>query len=208
MRGVMRREDRWLYPTGYRNGMSGTSLLRALRASLGVTQSELGRRAGVPQPSIARVESGRRDLAVGTLDRLARAGECSVALLPTSVPSVATSVIGLTESITVGDEDLAYRIVIQIADDLAAVDPAVRVALSCLRPGRCGDSRFDAFVAGVVEHRLTEVSAPLPNWVSDVPALDEAWVVDPDDVGDALDGTPPALRSRGVVIGEWELMSS
>jgi hypothetical protein len=41
-----------------------------------------------------------------------------------------------------------------------------------------------------------------------VPALDEAWVVDPDDVGDALDGTPPALRSRGVVIGEWELMSS
>ncbi len=161
--------------------MSGTSLLRALRASLGVTQSDLGRRAGVPQPSIARVESGRRDLAVGTLERLARAGECSVALLPTTVP---------------------------IADDLAAVDPAVRVALSCLRPGRCGDPRFDAFVAGVVEHRLTEVSAPLPNWVSEMPALDEAWVVDPDDVGDALDGTPPALRSRGVVIGEWELMSS
>ena len=188
--------------------MSGMSLLRALRSSLGVTQSALAQRAGIPQPSIARVESGQRDLGVGTLERLAYAGGCSVAVLPTTVPSVATSVIALAESITAGDEDLAYRIVIQIADDLASVDPAVRVALSCLRPGACGDPRFDAFVAGVVEHRLVEVSAPLPSWLSDVPVLDEAWVVDPDDVGDALDGTPPALRRRGVVIGEWELMSS
>ncbi len=188
--------------------MAGHLLLRTLRLSQRLTQSALAQRAGVHQPSIARVESGQRDLAVGTMDRLAFAGGCSVAVLPTTVPSVATSAIALTESITAGDEDLAYRIVIQIADDLASVDPAVRVALSCLRPGACGDPRFDAFVAGVVEHRLVEVSAPVPGWLSDVPVLDEAWVVDPDDVGDALDGTPPALRSRGVVIGEWELMSS
>jgi transcriptional regulator with XRE-family HTH domain len=48
------------------------SLLREARSSAGLTQRELARRAGVPQPTVARIESGAVMPRVDTLDRLLR----------------------------------------------------------------------------------------------------------------------------------------
>lgn len=48
--------------------------LIALREAEGVSQRELARRAGVAQPMIARIESGRvRNLKMGTIARIATA---------------------------------------------------------------------------------------------------------------------------------------
>ena len=53
--------------------ISAASLLRSARRRAGLTQRELARRARVPQPTIAAIESGRQDPRYNTLSRLLRA---------------------------------------------------------------------------------------------------------------------------------------
>jgi transcriptional regulator with XRE-family HTH domain len=53
-------------------------MLRYARARAGLTQRELAARAGIPQPTIARIESRSTTPRVDTLDRLLRA--CGMAL--------------------------------------------------------------------------------------------------------------------------------
>lgn len=45
-------------------------MLRHSRKRAGLTQRELSAKVGIPQETIARIESGRVDPRVGTLDRL------------------------------------------------------------------------------------------------------------------------------------------
>lgn len=47
--------------------------LRSARARAGLSQRELARRSGIPQPTIAAIESGRQDPRHATLERLLRA---------------------------------------------------------------------------------------------------------------------------------------
>ncbi len=47
--------------------------LNGARRSAGLTQRELATRAGVPQPTIARIESGRQMPRADTLDKLLKA---------------------------------------------------------------------------------------------------------------------------------------
>jgi len=53
--------------------MNAARLLRAARAHAGLTQRALAARSGVPQPTIAAIESGAQDPRSRTLDRLIRA---------------------------------------------------------------------------------------------------------------------------------------
>lgn len=46
--------------------------LRTVREGLGFSQSELSRRSGMAQESLSRIETGRRDPRLNTLQRLAR----------------------------------------------------------------------------------------------------------------------------------------
>jgi predicted transcriptional regulator len=50
--------------------MRASSLLRDARREAGLTQRELARRAGMPQPTVARIEGGRVDPRAETLGRL------------------------------------------------------------------------------------------------------------------------------------------
>ncbi len=45
-------------------------MLKHARGRAGLTQRQLAAKAGIPQETIARIESGRVDPRVGTLDRL------------------------------------------------------------------------------------------------------------------------------------------
>ena len=49
------------------------NLVREARKRAGLTQAELGRRAGVPQSTVARIESGARDPSTELVERLVRA---------------------------------------------------------------------------------------------------------------------------------------
>ena len=64
--------------------MIAWALVQEARRRSGLTQAELARRAGVPQSSVAKIERGRRDPSLSTLDRLVRAAglELRVQLAP------------------------------------------------------------------------------------------------------------------------------
>ena len=53
--------------------MIAWALLQEARKRSGLTQAELARRAGVPQSTVAKIERGRRDPSLSTLERLVRA---------------------------------------------------------------------------------------------------------------------------------------
>lgn len=51
------------------------SNLRAARERLGLTQEEVAQRSGVHSTEVSRIEAGKRDPKVSTLERLAKAVE-------------------------------------------------------------------------------------------------------------------------------------
>jgi transcriptional regulator with XRE-family HTH domain len=57
-------------------------ILRHARLRAGLTQRELSRESGVPQETIARIEAGRTDPRLGTLDRLLAAAGWGLEVMP------------------------------------------------------------------------------------------------------------------------------
>ena len=57
-------------------------MVRYARRRAGLTQRGLAARAGMPQETIARIERGRADPRVGTLDRLLEACEFGLEVMP------------------------------------------------------------------------------------------------------------------------------
>ncbi len=57
-------------------------MLREARARAGLTQRRLSAKAGIPQETIARIERGRADPRVTTLDRLLEACEYGLESMP------------------------------------------------------------------------------------------------------------------------------
>lgn len=137
-------------------------LLREARGGTGRTQADLERLSGVRQTAISRAERGRQDLTVAALERLVHAAGWRVTVLPTQAGSVADAADACRQYLVAGSEDGAYRAVIQLADLLGSEHGAERVALTVASPAPTGDVRYDAFIAGVVEHRLSEESLPYP----------------------------------------------
>ncbi len=57
-------------------------MLRDARARAHLTQRELAAKSGIPQETIARIERGRADPRVNTLDRLLEACEFGLEVMP------------------------------------------------------------------------------------------------------------------------------
>ena len=110
-----------------------------------------------------------------------------------------------------GDEATAFREVIQVSDDLAAAGGAVRVALAVAPAVPCGDARYDALLAGVVEYWLLADRLPRPEWLAE-PAwtLAEPWDVEPVPAlrAAARRATPRPIARHGVFLAASELASS
>lgn len=58
------------------------ALIRAVRASLHMTQSQLAKKAGMPQSHLARIESGKIDPQLGTVRKLLGALFCDMLVVP------------------------------------------------------------------------------------------------------------------------------
>lgn len=186
--------------------MSGQVLLRSARWCGGLSQRELALRAGDHQPTIAAIEAGRRDVRVGHLERLVARAGCRLSLIPTTAAPVAEVAAGGAEWLATGDVDSAWRAFIQANDDLAAALADVRVALCVCQPTPTGDPRFDAALAALVAHHLSDAGLPVPAWVDDSSRfLAEPW--SPDMFGPRgpdLD-VPEAFARHGVLIAASEL---
>ena len=190
--------------------MTAGALLREARRNRGLSQRALAERSGAVQPTISALERGRHDPGVATLERFLGASGARLAVLPTRVRPVADAADAIRGLIAEHQVDDAFRELIQIADDLAAENGAVRVALAVTPPAPVGDRRFDAFLAAVVEHRLSEQDLVLPEWTAEPQrACEEPWFVSelPAYVARARHESPPAFARRGVFLVVDELSS-
>jgi transcriptional regulator with XRE-family HTH domain len=190
--------------------MSIGDLVHAARRSRGYTQRQLSGRSGVAQSTLSDLESGRRSPSTDTVDRLLLATGHQLISIPTRRHTAATATGEIASRLAEGDRELAVRHFIQLADDLAAVHHEVRFALTIAEPPRTGEKRWDAAVAGLVEHRLEEEGLPLPSWVSsDDRRLRRSWIF-----GDGVYDLPvepdravPAFRRHGVLLDPATLAS-
>lgn len=69
-------------------------MLRQRRLALGLSQGEVAARAGTTQAHYSKIELGKRDVRLGTLEDLARALSLEVTLVPTELVPTVTAMIG------------------------------------------------------------------------------------------------------------------
>lgn len=68
-------------PTGVES-LPAHSAIKILRHGLGMTQTQLAKRAGLTQSHLAGIEQGRVDLQLSTLHKIFRAMDCETLLFP------------------------------------------------------------------------------------------------------------------------------
>ncbi len=187
--------------------MGAATLLRQARRTRALTQRQLAAASKVSQPSIADLESGRHDPSVGHLDRLLRPLGYQVTVLPTRAGSAADAAEAITRHVRAGDEERAFRTVIQLSDDLTGEHGALRVALTVTPPPPTGSERYDALLGALIDHLLDAESLPRPEWLDTVPTLRETWIVDRFAAEDIEKRTPEAFRRRNIWIDPAELSS-
>ena len=155
-----------------------SGLVRDLRRRAGLSQRALAAAAGVPQPTIAEIERGRREPSITLLSRLAEATghEVTVGLRPIhprSAVATATRVRsrlsgpagqGLSDAIR---QDGALRAGLDLREALAAADVDGFAPLTDGPPELTGDTRWDAFIAAVVEDEAATRGVPAPRWTDE-----------------------------------------
>lgn len=190
---------------------AGTFLRQARRAAH-LSQRDLAELAGVHQPAVAALEADERDTRVGQLDRyLAAAGQRLIA-----VPAGAATASETADRLYAAVRDeapsrrldgLALRILIGFSDRLREADPTTKVVLCVTPPAPCGDRRFDATLAGIVEYHLAGSKLPIPAWASaEDRVLEEPWSPSRY-LDEAVDEIPAPFRRRNVLLAASELAS-
>ena len=186
---------------------TAAQLVREARRGRRLTQRALGAKAGVTQPSLAAIESSDHDTLVKSLDRLIGAAGYGLFLLPTTSSAVASWADFIHEALRKEKqgEQIAFRSLIGLSDELAAAPGPLRVALCVAPPAPCGDARYDAALAALAEYHLAKDGLPIPEWVGQPErSLVESWAISPfTDIAEV----PDAFRRRGVLLAESELAS-
>ena len=190
--------------------MSAGSILSSVRRAESLSQTELARLSNTYQANISAFENGVNDPGYSTIEECLSSLDYSLVVMPTRVEQVSRFVLRIAEAIKSGQKAKAFRLVIQLGDNLQSVPLDVRVALCSAPAPSTGSEKYDALVAGLVEYLLKRDGLPVPAWVSEPKRkLKEPWVVDQYAVkNDALvKKTPRAFRNHNVLIKESEFAS-
>jgi transcriptional regulator with XRE-family HTH domain len=193
--------------------MSIQSSLKQARVRAGLSLSAAAKQSGIQRSNIAAIENGRRDPTASTIEKIANAAR--VRLIPVKNDgriSVAEASIALADAVRQNNLRRAYRVLVQVADDLTTPDPADRFILA-IEPPVHVSPEWDAALAGVAEWRLSQAHLPFPGWVTNergnpewgwAPPLSPATAAIPVEV----ENVPEPLRQRGVLIEADELTSA
>ena len=189
--------------------MTIATLTAAARRSRGVSQVHLAQTSGHHAANISAIESGRRIPRVDTLERLLRTSGARLAISPTLGTTPLEAATDIRRALRFGDDRGAFRTWLALNDDLAAETPTHRVVLTAFPPPPIGDALYDAAIAALVEYRLTEASAPVPDWVHSTRALLHPQVLTDSHyiTADNLGPVPEPFRRRGVLIDVESLQS-
>jgi transcriptional regulator with XRE-family HTH domain len=187
--------------------MPTAQLVREARRGRGITQRAMASKAGVTQPALADIERSAHDTRVSSLDRLVAAAGYKLFLLPTTRSAASSWADFIFQELRSDrrSEEVSFRALIGLSDDLAGAPAPLRVALCVAPPPPCGDARYDAAIAAIVEYHLSRHRLPLPEWVREPGrSLAEPWVVSP---YTEISDVPAVFRRHGVLLAESELGS-
>lgn len=98
----------------------------------------------------------------------------------------------------------------QFVMDLEQVDGAQLDALLAPRPSPCGDPRYDALIAGVVEDHAFHHGRTVPHWTAEPERFLDTWwflTTVPELHATAFVETPAALANRGVFVRRASLVN-
>lgn len=182
--------------------MDASTICRSVRAIRGSTQSDLARLSGVPQPSIAAIESRRRDATVGKLNQILDSAKCRLVAVPTTRPTIAEWAEALRLAIA-EDKGAARKVLVRANDSIRGADPAEKVVLCSTPPAPTADRAWDAVLAGLVDFLLSTDKLPVPSWVNDEwRTFDGSWdlIDNPKIQGIAREETPRQFSRRGVFV--------
>jgi transcriptional regulator with XRE-family HTH domain len=186
-----------------------------------MTQRDLAAKAGVPQSTIAEVETGRREPSLTLLSKIAESAGQSIAIELTPLgrhSAVATAntirdrlhgVAGEGLSVDIR-EDGALRAVIDLRDALRRSSREGFDALTGQAPGLIGDTRWDAFLAAIVEDEAARKAISPPRWTNDRNRFHRPfWYLskNPRFHTWEIANSPGALIRHGVFVAEDELES-
>ncbi len=186
---------------------TAAQLLRSTRRSGGLSQRALTNRAQVGGSVVADIERSAHDPGTESLERLIEVTGHRLCALPTTSYPVAVWADSIYRELksTRRSHKVAFRALIGLSDELAEASKPIRVALCVARPAPCGDARFDAALAGLVEHYLGEDNLPIPEWVFEpARSLTEVWEATP---FNSQSEVPKALARHGVWLSEDDLAS-
>ena len=206
-------------------GMDGRSaaskLVRDLRRRAGWSQRALAAAAGVPQPTIAEIEGGRREPSLSLLSRLAEAtGQVvTVGLEPIHPRSAVATAKSVRDRLsgpagkgwsTELRQDGALRAVIDFKDALGSAAAEDFAGLVETPPGLTGETRWDALIAAVVEDESATRDVPPPYWTNEKSRfVRPLWYLSDNKALHAweLASAPGAFVRHGVLAARAELES-
>jgi transcriptional regulator with XRE-family HTH domain len=186
--------------------------LRSALALSGLTQQAFARLIGTSRPRLSAYLNARTMPSAALYQRILRtaAGLFSARRHGWMTPD--RTVARIDEALQAGDENWAFKLVIQARDQLRAMlessDPAADAWL--LRSAAASDPRYDALLAALVQHEFEQSSYPLrPGWAEE-PHLSSAWTQANLRRGEdwTRQHTPPWLARRGIFIADRDLMTA
>lgn len=192
-------------------GIQGS--LKQARVRAGLSLTDAAKQSGIQRSNIAAIENGRRDPTASTIEKIARASRVRLILVKSDGrTSVAEAAAALADAVREDNTRRAYRVLVQVADDLTTPDPTDRFVLA-LEPPAHISPEWDAALAGITEWRLSQARLPLPGWVTNERGNREwRWTPPLSPATEAIpvhiENVPEPLRERGVLIEADELTSA
>jgi transcriptional regulator with XRE-family HTH domain len=198
-----------------------SAILRRLRRDDDLTQRDLAAKAGVPQSTIAEIEAGQREPSLTLLSRITESVGQSIAIV--LAPLLQRSAVATANTIkdrlsgVAGEglsldirEDGALRAVIDLKDALRGSSHEGFDALTSQAPSLVGDTRWDAFLAAIVEDEAARKAISPPRWTNDSNRFNRPfWYLskNPRFHTWEIANSPGALIRHGVFAAEDELES-
>lgn len=87
-------------------GLSIGSLIKSIRSQLGMSQSTVAKRAGIPQSTVSRVEQGKKDVSLSTLGKVLHALSCDLVIAPLMHDSI--SAIRRRQARKIAEKEVRY----------------------------------------------------------------------------------------------------
>jgi transcriptional regulator with XRE-family HTH domain len=183
--------------------------LRDIRKACGLSQETLAEKCSTFQANISEIERDQTSPSVETAQLLFSKLGYRLIVVPIQGLTVQEWGSEIEDSLKKGNEKKAFRIFLQLNDDLTSREPGT-LQIIAATPPVISDPKYSALISGLIEWHFTNRQLPLPSWlVKRREILGSPWFVDQLSPNKARirKSTPRAFAKRNVFLRESELIS-